>query len=346
MVRIVHYLNQFFAGVGGEGKADIPLEVIDGPKGPGVILEKELKGEGKIISTIFAGDNYANEHSDEFLEMALKNLKDIRPDVIVAGPAFNAGRYGTACGLLLQAASEKLGIPGITALSPDNPAAEIFRKSIYIVPTSGSAAGMPKALPVLARLALRLGKGNKLGPAHEEGYMPRGIRPNTFTDQSAASRALKMAIARLQGKPFQTELEIIPFERVTPPPPVQDLSKAMIALVSEGGIVPKGNPDRLETWNASKWLHYKLPGDDFKEGEFEEWHGGVITDVTNADPDRNIPLDAMRSLEKEGVIGKLFNEFCVTTGNAGNLTKMKKIGQEIAAYLKEKNVSAVVLTGT
>ncbi len=346
MVRVVHYLNQFFARVGGEEKADIPLAVMDGPVGPGVALEKELKGAGKVVATIYAGDNFANEHSGEFVEAALEKLKEIRPGVIVAGPAFNAGRYGSACGLFLKSAREKLGIPGVTGLSPDNPGVEMYRSSIYIVPTSGTAGGMGKALPVLARLALRLGEGVELGPAEEEGYLPRGIRRNIFTGLSPARRAVEMAIARVKGKPFRTELAVIPFDRVEPPPPIQELSRATIALVTEGGIVPVGNPDQLETRNANKWFHYRLGGSDFKRGDLEAWHGGHITDWVNEDPDRNVPLDAMRSVEKSGMIGKLYDEYCVTTGNAGNITKMRRIGQEIAAYLKEKRVDGAILTAT
>lgn len=346
MIRVVHYVNQFFAGKGGEDKADIPLAIIKGPLGPGIGLEKEFHGQGKIEATIYAGDNFANEHPDQFAEAALEKLKEVNPDVLVAGPAFNAGRYGIACGLILQTAQEKMGIPGVTALSPDNPAVEMYRRTIYVVPTASSVAGMAKALPSLARLALRLGGRISLGSAHEEGYLPRGIRPNLFVGKSTALRAIEMATARAQGKPFQTELAIIPYDRVTPPAPIPDLSKVTVALVSEGGIVPKGNPDQLETWNANKWLHYRLPGNDLRKEEFEEWHGGVITDVTNEDPDRNIPLDAMRSMEQAGKIGKLYDEYCVTVGNAGNVTRMRRMGREMAAYLKEKAVDAVLLTAT
>lgn len=346
MIRVAHYLNQFFAGIGGEDKADIPLQVFNGPKGPGVLLDKELGGEGEVVSTIFAGDNYANERTDEFLNVVERKLREINPDVIVAGPAFNAGRYGTACGSLLKTAAERLGLPGVTVLSPENPAVEMYRKNVYILPTSGSIAGMAKVLPTLARFALRLGKHLELGPALEEGYLPRGIRRNEFYPGTAAFRAVEMAITRAKKQPFRTELVLIPFDAVAPPQAIGDLSKAIVALVSEGGIVPKGNPDRLETWNATKWFHYSLPGDDFKEGEYEIWHGGVIPDIGNQDPDRNIPLDAMRSLEKEGVIGKLYDEFCVTTGNAGSLARMRQIGKEIADYLADHQVNAVILTGT
>jgi betaine reductase len=346
MIRVVHYLNQFFAGVGAEQKADTPLGFMKGPIGPGLALEKELKREAEIVATIYAGDNYANEHSEEFVEAALEKLREIRPDVIVAGPAFNAGRYGLACGLLLQHALEKLGIPGVTGLNPDNPAVEMYRSSTYIVPTARSATGMPKALPVMARLAYRLGDHSELGPAKEEGYLPRGIRRNLFTGENAALRAADMAIARARGLPFQSELEAIPFDSVVPPPPIKDLSRARIALVTEGGIVPAGNPDRLETRSASKWFHYSLAGRDLKKGDFEAWHGGYITDWANDDPNRNIPLDAMRFLETSGTIGKLDDEYCVTTGNAGAISNMRRIGQEIAVYLKEKRVDGVVLTGT
>ena len=44
-VRVVHYLNQFFGGIGGEEKADVPVEVRlgDGPgcRGAGTICVEQ-----------------------------------------------------------------------------------------------------------------------------------------------------------------------------------------------------------------------------------------------------------------------------------------------------------------
>ncbi len=34
-IRVVHYVNQFFGGIGGEERARTPLEVREGPLGPG-----------------------------------------------------------------------------------------------------------------------------------------------------------------------------------------------------------------------------------------------------------------------------------------------------------------------
>ena len=346
MIRVVHYLNQFFAGIGGEKSADVGLHTIDGAIGPGVPLQGQFKDRAKIVKTFCAGDNYATQQNELFLKECLEQLRKIKPDVIVAGPAFAAGRYGLACASLLKAAKDELNIPGVTGLSPENAALESYRQDIYAVATTGSAAGMAKVLPTLARLALRLGGRVELSSAVEEGYLPRGIRKNIRVEADAAERAVNLAIARFKGQPFRSELEIIPFDIVPPSPPIQDLASATIALVTEAGVVPAGNPDHLETQHASKWFHYPLAGNDLKKGEFEAWHAGYVTDKTNEDPDRSLPLDAMRALEQEGVIGKLCDEYCVTCGCAGAVSAMRRIGQEIAAYLKGKLVSAAVLTAT
>jgi len=41
-MRIVHYVNQFFGGLGGEEMAGTPLEVREGAVGPGKLLEQLL----------------------------------------------------------------------------------------------------------------------------------------------------------------------------------------------------------------------------------------------------------------------------------------------------------------
>ena len=98
MKRVVHYINQFYAGIGGEEKADqTPLfktELV----GPGVGLAKELEGKAEVVGTVVCGDGYYGEHTDEARAACLKMIREAKPDLLVAGPAFNAGRYGFACG--------------------------------------------------------------------------------------------------------------------------------------------------------------------------------------------------------------------------------------------------------
>ncbi|HZD39442.1 MAG TPA: glycine/sarcosine/betaine reductase selenoprotein B family protein, partial [Terriglobales bacterium] len=64
-MRVVHYLNQFFGGRGGEDKAGMPLEVRSGAVGPGMLLERLLGEDTQVVVTLVCGDNYAVEHQQE-----------------------------------------------------------------------------------------------------------------------------------------------------------------------------------------------------------------------------------------------------------------------------------------
>lgn len=64
MIKVVHYINQFFAGVGGEDKADYKPEVREGAVGPGLALNAAFKGEAEITHTVVCGDSYFNENLD------------------------------------------------------------------------------------------------------------------------------------------------------------------------------------------------------------------------------------------------------------------------------------------
>jgi glycine reductase len=265
--------------------------------------------------------------------------------VIIAGPAFNSGRYGLSCAGLLKEVRAKLGIPGVTGLGPDNPGNE-YGKYCWIIPVGASSAAMGKAIPPMAALALKLGAGEETGSAAQEGYLPRGIRKNVLIGVPAAERAVNMALARVTGRPWETELKRVEFDPVDPPAPIADMSNAVIALVTEGGLVPTGNPDMLETWNVTKWARYHLPGETLRSGDYEIRHGGHITTWVHENPNRNVPLDAVRSFEREGKIGKVFDEFLTTCGNMTAVATMQRLGREMGEYLKENKVQGVILTAT
>ena len=346
MIRIAYYTNQFYAGIGSEDKADAPFSHTEGPKGPGTAIQNMLAGKAEVVVTLWAGDNYAMEKKQESIAQALDILRKYKPDVLIAGPSFNSGRFGLSCGQILKAAAEELGIPGVGGIGPDNPAIAEYRKYAWFVPVGPSAASMGRHLPQIAALALKLGSGGKPGPADEEGYIPQGFRRNIPVGISAAKRALDMAVARISGAEWHTEVPIVAYSKCPPPPPVKELAKATIALVTEAGLVPSGNPDHLETWNATKWFHYSLGKTFFEPGNYEAWHGGFVTDFVNADPNRNLPYDALKSLEEEGLIGKALDEYCVTCANMSNVDSMDRIGGEMGEYLKSKGVDGVILTAT
>ncbi len=346
-IRVVHYINQFFAGIGGEEKADIPPELKEGFVGPGMALNKTFKGEAEIVATVICGDSYFNENLEKAKAEILQMIKSQKPDLFIAGPAFNAGRYGTACGAVCKIVKEELGIPVVTAMYIENPGVDIYRKDLHIVSTGNSAASMRKAVPALVKLALKLVRGEEVGIPDKEGYISRGIRKNVFLEKRGSTRAVEMMISKLKGEKFLTEYPMPNFDNVEPNPAVKDISKAKIALVTSGGIVPKDNPNHIESSSASKYGKYDIEGvNDLTKETYETAHGGYDPVYANEDSDRVLPVDVLRDMEKEGFIGKLHRYFYTTTGNGTSVDNSKKFAAEFAKELVSDGVDAVILTST
>lgn len=346
-IKVVHYINQFFAGIGGEEKADIKPEIREGVVGPGMALESKFKDEAEIVATVICGDSYFNENVEEAKATIIEMIKQYNPDLFIAGPAFNAGRYGVACGTISKAVKEELNIPVVTGMYVENPGADMYKKDLYIIETKNSAADMRKAVPKLAKLALKLGKGEEIGSPDEDNYIPRGIRKNIFREERGAKRAVDMLVRKLKGEEFVTEYPMPDFDNVEPAKAVEDVSKIKIALVTSGGIVPKTNPDHIESSSASKYGKYDIDGvGDLTEATYETAHGGYDPVYANEDSDRVLPVDVLRDLEKEGKIGELHRYFYTTVGNGTSVGNSKKFAAEFAQELVADGVKAVILTST
>ena len=344
--RVVHYINQFFANIGGEEMAHVAPELREGFVGPGLAFNQAWKGEAEIVATIVCGDSHFAEHEKEAKAQILAWVKEKKPDLFIAGPAFNAGRYGYACANVARAVKEELGIPVLTGMYEENPGADLKDK-ILIVPTANSAAGMRKAAPVMAKLALKLMKGEKLGASCEDGYMPNGVRVNFFEKERGSKRAVDMLLKKLADKPFTTEYPMPSFDRVAPNPAVKDLSHATVALCTSGGIVPKGNPDHIESSSASHYGEYCIKGVEKLTAEtYETAHGGYDPVYANDNPNRVLPVDVMREFEREGRIGKLHDYFYTTVGNGTSVANAKKFAAEYAQKLLQAGVNAVIMTST
>jgi hypothetical protein len=157
--KVLYYVNQFFGQVGGEDKAGMPPEYRPEKVGPALGFEGALQGEGEIVGTIICGDNYFNENKEKSLEFLLNTIREVSPDLVAAGPAFNAGRYGVACAELAKAVVEELKIPVVTGMYVENPGVDVCKDKAIVVSTADSAAGMRKALPAMAAIAVKLVKG-------------------------------------------------------------------------------------------------------------------------------------------------------------------------------------------
>ncbi len=346
-IRVLHYLNPFFAGIGGEESNDRGPQVEIGSRGPGRLVDNLLGNSGKVVATLICGDNFFMDHENEVNEVLSQAAKKYGVNLMIAGPAFNAGRYGLACGSICQFANERLGLPSVTAMSLENPGTEFRRKKVYILPTGGSVKSMGEVLPRLVQLGVKLAQGKPPASAAVEGYLPRCMRFNERVDQTAARRAVDMVLLKVRGEPYQTEIRLEEQEKVTPPPPIGALDEAMVAVVTEMGFIPHGNPDRIASARTRVWGRYSIAKMmSLSSDQFMYIHGGYNTREVDRDPNRGVPLDALREMEREGRIKKLMDEVFSTCGNGGELAEMKRIGQEMARELKQRGVTAVIIPST
>ena len=156
-----------------------------------------------------------------------------------------------------------------------------------------------------------------------------------------------MLLKKLKGEEFETEYPMPQFDRVAPNPAVVDLAHAKVALVTSGGIVPKGNPDHIESSSASHYGKYDIDGVEFlTDKTYETAHGGYDPVYANADPNRVLPVDVMREFEKEGRIGELSHYYYATVGNGTAVASAKKFADTFSKELIADGVQAVILTST
>ncbi len=346
-LRVIHYVNQFFGGLGGEEKASEGPRILACATGLGKALHDALKERGEVVATLACGDNYFVEKMHEVIQDLIHLLSPYNPDLLIAGPAFNSGRYGVSCGALCMAVQEKLGIPTITGMYEENPGVGLYKKNTYIIKTTESVRGMSEAISKMINLGVKLADKQEIGKPDEEGYFPRGILKLGFSERTTAERAVDMVLAKLQGKPFETELRLPNFERIKPAAPIKNLSTSKISIVTDGGLAPKGNPDNIESLRATKYGKYGIKYVSRLDAkDYDVFHIGFDPKAVKEDPHRLVPLDVMRDLEREGLLGQIDDNFYSTTGVGTTLENSRKIGRNIAERLKADQVDGVILTST
>ncbi|HEV8141734.1 MAG TPA: glycine/betaine/sarcosine/D-proline family reductase selenoprotein B, partial [Methylomirabilota bacterium] len=305
-LRVVCYVNQFFGQLGAEEKAGVGPQVGDGAVGAARAVQQALGDAGTVVATVICGDNYAAEQPERAVAEMLALVTAQRPDLVIAGPAFLAGRYGVACGALCVAVSSALNIPAITGMHAENPGVDLYRRHLYIVQTGSEAARMLDEVRRLVALGLKLARGESIGGPAVDGYFPRGVTHNVVATATAAERATAMLLDKLAGRPFASEVPLPDFQSVPAPRLLKTLEGATIALVTDGGLVPRGNPDRIEPLNATRYGAYSIEGKaGLDAAQYDNPHRGYDTSYVKQDPHRLVPVDVARDLERDGAIGKL-----------------------------------------
>ena len=349
--KAICYINQFFGGVGGEDKAGQEPYIVEGCVGPTLAINNALK-DCEVTHTVVCGDNFMGSNTDEAVKRIMEMLQGKEFDLFIAGPAFRAGRYGVACGNICKAISKAhKDALVITSMNDENPGVEMFKKDVIIFKGSAGAVKMRHDVKALTDFANKMLAGGKNEGAVAEGYFVRGCRHEKFLEDvrenTAAYRGVQMLIKKMNKQPYQTEL-IIPEKDVVPiAPAIADLSKAVVAMVTSGGIVPVDNPDRIQSASATRWGRYDISGmDRLESGVFKTIHAGFDPAAANADPNVIVPLDAMRAYEKSGKIGRLHNYFYSTVVTGTTEAEAKRMATEIVPLLHNDGVTAIVLGST
>ena len=350
-IRVMHYMNQFFAGIGGEDQADVPVTFREGPMGPGKRLQDLLGQSAEIVVTVYCGDNYFNLHHDRALESILQIARNQNIKLLIAGPAFASGRYGFACIEVCHFLSTSLGLNCVTGIHLENPGIETYRhykdRRVFAFPTTELASGMEGALSTMVQFVSKLAEGSAIGPPSKEGYIPRGFRSDEIVSKSGAERAVDMLLNRLTGRSFNTEIPVESLERVPIPSRMVNLRDACLALVTTCGVIPPGNPDELRVYQNTKWVKYTIDNlESMLDASWDVIHGGYNTQFIQKNPNYGVPLDVCRELEKEGTLAKLCPWFYVTSGSRGLISVMQTMGREMALDMKARGVDGVLLVST
>ncbi len=345
-IAIVHYVNQFFGGIGGEERAGMEVSIQQGAVASGRALRQVLGDAGAVAATLICGDNYFSENADAALAVIEGHLRRLKPDLLVAGPAFGAGRYGLACGRVARLA-ETLAIPAVTGMHPENPAVHGNRREVLIVPTGETPADMAAALEAMVRLGLKRHRGEELGPAETEGYISNGVRRVHDRGRPGHERAVEMLLAKLHGRPFTTEVPIYSPEKVPPAPPLADLPAARLAMVTTGGLVKKGNPEQQVSANATRYHRHSVKELDGLSGkDWEAYHAGYFNHIVNSDPNYILPLNFLRELEQRGEIGGVHEWIYAMPGVSTPVATATGFGRTIAEELLAGKVDGVLLVAT
>ena len=213
--------------------------------------------------------------------------------------------------------------------------------------TDNNAKNMKDAMSRLVEFGLRLASGETIRDGRQEGYHGSGPAIEIDYSTPACKRGVDMLLNKYYGRPFRTEVVMPNHEEIPVPELSKPLSQCLIAVVTDGGLVPRGNPDRMPPTNSKNWRCYSFAGQEsLKAEDYEVSHQGYNNAFVLQDPNRLVPVDCLREEVKKGRIGALLDHYYMTAGVMTPLDMSKKLGEGIAHALLEDHVDAVILTST
>ena len=209
MIKVLHYLNQFFAGIGGEEKAGQEVLFLSQR---GRHRQRARKRFQRLTASntrrLPAAITIFMKTKKKRCERFGAAIDQFHPDIFLAGPAFNAGRYGIACAKVCSWVRDNWRIPAITGMHEDNPGTREIGRHVFVLQTGASAASMQDDLETL------FAAGRKANSARPKGHrrLSRGILLGDSapfyvrTDKPDYVRAADLLLAKLSGQSYESEI--------------------------------------------------------------------------------------------------------------------------------------------
>ncbi len=148
------------------------------------------------------------------------------------------------------------------------------------------------------------------------------------------------------------EYEDAPFTSMGKP-----VSEAKIGLLTTSGHFVEGDDPKpfgvedMSQVEAQSWISDFLKGEpglstipvDIDKEKLRVRHGGYDTRAAQADPNTVLPIDRMRELEKEGVIGQAMDIVYSFVGATAQKKLIHTYAPQWADHFKEKGIDGMIL---
>ena len=174
-LRVAHYLNQFFAGIGGEERADVGVSMRPEPVGPGRALQAALGDAARIVGTVICGDNHVAEQEEAAVAAIRRELGPSAPRCWWRGrpsaPVATAWRARPPVG------PRRPRHPAVSGMHPDNPAVEAHRSARAHRPHRGVGHGHAAGGGEPGPLRAAPGAGRDAGTGRGRGLRRPGRAP-------------------------------------------------------------------------------------------------------------------------------------------------------------------------
>lgn len=163
----------------------------------------------------------------------------------------------------------------------------------------------------------------------------------------ASERSINMLLKKYYHKEYHTEIEMpeIPDDSVCAPR--KALSESTVMFLTDGGLVPKGNPDHVAPFCGNDFYVYNIgTAKALSAADYQISHQGYDHTAVLANPNRLVPVDAARRLVKKGVIRQLYHKFISVAGVMTPTRQSVLLGKKIALYIEACQADVVVITST